>query len=241
MSELPRLSYSGAEALKALAATAIDPGELTREELSSRIQVPLGSGLSKVVNRLVHDGLVTEDGDARRSHGPGRGLLPRQGLPMRGANVMRITAFLEAEHGEPVIVDHDAELVVGSETYALDELVDDLTNCSLDDIDVVSANVATIATHALHGVLRATHPDSGISASGRAARAARAWALAALRELAFYDRDVIDIDIEPEGDFSQAGGGQRVADPGREAVDAIRCGARLVGQPPSFCVEWPDG
>lgn len=141
---------------------------------------------------------------------------------------MRITAFLESESSEPVTVEHDVDTGLGEdgEEYSFGQLVSDVFgNRSLDDIDVVSENAITIALHALHGVLRATERGHLPNVL------ARDWALAGLRELAFYDLDGLEIDHDQDPPIA--------ADPGREAVDNIRCGAHLTTGN-SYYVGWPN-
>jgi hypothetical protein len=157
---------------------------------------------------------------------------------------MLMSAFVN-DDGEPVAgVKEELEAVIKpedcepidpkSEGRALAELLADFS-LEVHEIHAVSENVATIALHALHGVLQATEipcaedaSDSAkLAAIGAAVDAARAWALAGVRELAFYDVDGLETDVDDDG--------MPVAvDPGRDAASKVFTGAHGVPY-----VEWP--
>lgn len=149
---------------------------------------------------------------------------------------MKITAFTEGESGEPTTVDHGIDCIGADEdATTFGELVQDITNLSLDDIDVVSENVATIAIHALHGVLAATDP-----AVSEGEEQAHAWALAALKELAFYDVDGIEVEYPwPDNGPHTYGPGEGIAaDQGREVAGKLFAGQTYEGAKPF--VAWPE-
>lgn len=124
---------------------------------------------------------------------------------------MKATVFLHNEDSEPVVLDLDFEsgLHPDGKSYTAREVLDDLFgSVSPHDIDIVSEQALNIAMHAMHGALNA------LGAVPYETPEARAWLAAGLRELAFYDRDGIEI----EGDFGEeidGHEGPRAADPGR--------------------------
>lgn len=139
---------------------------------------------------------------------------------------MEITAFLHEESGEPMTIDADVDTGLGEdgEKITLREIAEDCTQGELADIHVVSENAVNIALHVLHQI--AQDGDD----------TAKRWALAGLRELAFYDMDGLELTEDPEGDTDSLG--HIAADPGREAVDKIRCGTHLLDGT-RFFVPWP--
>lgn len=128
---------------------------------------------------------------------------------------MKATVFLHDEDSEPVVLDLDFEsgLHPDGDPYTAREVLDDLFgNVSPHDIDIVSEQALNVAMHALHGALHAlNHPD------GPNEGCARDWIVSGLRELAFFDRDGIEV----EGDFGEeidGHEGPRAADPGRAGL-----------------------